>query len=96
MGCFQRLSEASSLWREAVGKGYEDFLDTKELFDLRMLFQRRHLLMHRDGVVDADYIQKSADHDYAIGQRIIVREGDVFRLVFLVGKLRDELRKYPS
>jgi hypothetical protein len=92
-GSFQRLPEASALWREALGKGYEDFLDPKEFADLLRLFQKRHLLMHCDGVVDAEYIQKSGDHEYAAGQRIVIREAHVLRLSTLVGKIRDELRK---
>ena len=92
-GSFQRLNEASGLWREALGKGYEEFLEPQEFTDLCLLFQKRHLLMHCDGVVDADYIQKSGDHDYAPGQRIVIREAHVLRLAFLVGKIRDELKK---
>jgi hypothetical protein len=92
-GSFQRLTEASNLWLEAVGKGYEDILSANELADLRVLFQRRHLLMHADGVVDMDYIQKSGDHEYAVGQRIVTREQNVLRLLALVEKIGGELRK---
>jgi hypothetical protein len=92
-GSFQRLAEASDLWRETVGKGYEDFLDTNELTGLHVLFQKRHLLMHSDGVVDTDYIQKTGDHEYTIGQRIVIREQHVMRLLASVETIGIELRK---
>lgn len=92
-GSFQRLAEASSLWREAVRKGYEDILDANELAGFYVLFQKRHLLVHSDGVVDADYIQKSGDHEYAIGQRIVIREHHVLRLLASVERIGIELRK---
>lgn len=51
------------------------------------LFQKRHLLMHCDGLVDADYIQKSGDHDYAIRQRIVIRENHVLGLINFRGEI---------
>jgi len=96
-GSFQRLTEASQLWREAANKGYEDFLNPGEFASLLRLFQKRHLLTHADGIVDADYLQKSGDLEYSMGQRIIVRETHVLELLSLVQKLAAELRQFvPS
>lgn len=90
---FQNLTEGSVLWRTATGKGYEDLLSPAEMADLVRLFQQRHLLAHCEGMVDQDYINKSGDTTYAIGQRIVIREGSVSRLADLVTKLAEELRK---
>lgn len=90
---FQNLIEGSVLWRTATGKGYEDLLSPAEMADLIRLFQQRHLLAHCEGMVDQDYINKSGDTTYAIGQRIVIREGSVSRLADLVTKLAEELRK---
>jgi hypothetical protein len=89
---FQRLDEGSQLWKTSVGKGYEDWLTAAELADLKLLFQRRHLLAHREGLVDDKYVQKSGDSTYRAGQRIVVSVADVLRLVELVQKLGAELR----
>lgn len=92
-GSFQRLTEASNLWFEAIGKSYEHILDANEMGALRVAFQRRHLLMHADGVVDIEYLQKAGDQEYAVGQRIITREKNVLQLLALIEKISSELRK---
>jgi len=91
-GSFQRLDEASSLWREAVGKAYDDILSAQEWTCLIRLIQQRHLLTHANGIVDADYVKKSGDATYVTGQRIVIREGDVRDLADLVGKLGAALK----
>lgn len=56
-------------------------------------YQQRHLLAHCEGIVDQDYIIKSGDTTYAVGQRLVIRDGAVSRLAELVTKLVEELRK---
>jgi hypothetical protein len=90
---FQSLTEGSTLWRTATGKGYEDLLIPVELIDLQRLFQQRHKLAHTQGFVDQEYINKSGDATYAIGQRLVIREEAVSRLAELVTKLTEEMRK---
>jgi uncharacterized Zn finger protein (UPF0148 family) len=90
---FQNLPESSALWRTASGKGYEDFLSSIEMCDLLRLIQQRHLLAHSEGIVDQDYINKSGDKTYAVGQRLVIQETTVVRTAYLVSKLVKELRK---
>ncbi len=90
---FQNLTEGSALWRAATGKGYEDLLTPAEMADLVRLFQQRHLLAHCEGIVDQDYIIKSGDTTYAVGQRLVIRDRAVSRLAELVAKLTEEMRK---
>ncbi len=90
---FQILTEGSALWRAATGKGYEDLLTPVEMADLVRLFQQRHLLAHCEGIVDQDYIIKSGDTTYAVGQRLVIREGAVSHLAELVTRLTEEMRK---
>ena len=90
---FQSLPEGSALWRVATGKGYEDLLTSDEMADLVRLFQQRHKLAHCEGIVDQDYIIKSGDTTYAVGQRLVIRDGAVSRLAELVTKLTEEMRK---
>jgi hypothetical protein len=90
---FQNLSESSDLWRDAVGKGYEDMLLPSELQELEALFQQRHLMAHRNGIVDQEYIDRSGDSTYSVGQRLVVREAAVLRLAALLSNLAGELRK---
>lgn len=84
---FQNLGEGSTLWQNAAGKQYSDYLDTTELAALTRNFQQRHLLAHRQGLVDADYIARSGDRSYREGQRLVVREPAVRECVALIEKL---------
>lgn len=89
---FQRIPDGSKLWSDAVGSGYEDWLSGEELATLNILFQRRHLLAHTEGIVDQKYIDRSEDSTYQLGQRIVVSESDVRQLVHLITKLADQMR----
>ena len=71
---FQRLDDGSDLWKYACSKGYEDWLDGTEFSDLKILFQKRHILVHNEGIVDDKYIARSGDSTYRTGQRIVVAE----------------------
>jgi uncharacterized Zn finger protein (UPF0148 family) len=84
---FQNLNESSALWRSATGIGYEDLLDSLEMAELSVFFQQRHVLAHREGIVDQDYIDKSRDSSYKVGQKVIIKEHAVDRLADLVSHL---------
>lgn len=90
---FQNLSESSALWRQAGKDRYEDALDAAEYADLVKLFQRRHVLEHREGIVDQAYIDNSGDSLYSVGQRLVIKQNDVERLAALIEKLAAHLRK---
>ena len=55
--------------------------------ELQLFFQQRHLLAHREGIVDQDYITKSGDRSYAIGQKLVIKNQAINRLAELVEKL---------
>lgn len=88
---FQNLNESSSLWRNATGKGFDDFLTQTELSELHRFFQQRHLLAHREGIVDEDYLTRTSDTSYSIGQKLVVKDQMVLRLAELVEKLSQAL-----
>ncbi|MBL8822280.1 MAG: hypothetical protein JNJ77_06790 [Planctomycetia bacterium] len=90
---FQRLGDSSALWRDATGKGYEDILDTGEMADLVIFFQQRHLLSHKEGIVDQEYIDKSNDQTYSIGQKLVIKRTAVHRLADLLEKLSTSLHQ---
>ena len=84
---FQNLSMSDSLWSGALGRTYADFLTPGEHRTLVRLVQARHVLAHRDGLVDADYVTKSGDHRYAVGQRLVVTPAEVRGLADLTEKV---------
>ncbi len=88
---FQRLKQGSKLWEKAVGSGYSKWLNTKELSDLNILFQKRHILSHNEGIVDQAYIDKSGDTSYGAGQRIVVSPKDIGALLGCLEKLSESI-----
>ncbi|MCL4236962.1 MAG: hypothetical protein KJ047_01835 [Anaerolineae bacterium] len=90
---FQNLAESSALWKTLTGKGYDDLLSRSEYSDLELLFQKRHLIVHRNGIIDQEYITKSGDNTHSIGQRLVISEGNVLRLADILSTLSVELRK---
>lgn len=78
---FQRLGDGSELWQKVVKKGYDSWLTEEELKVLNILFQKRHLLSHNEGIVDLKYIQKSGDTSYQEGQRIVIVDKDIDQLI---------------
>ena len=84
---FQNLALSGKLWKAATGQTYADMLTKPEHRDLVRLVQARHVLAHQDGIVDADYVAKSGDSRYAVGQRLVVTTAEVRRLADLTEKL---------
>lgn len=89
---FQNLEDGSKLWESTFGKGYRDHLPEGELSLLRRFLQQRHLLAHREGLVDQQYIERSGDLSYRAGQRLVIRETDVRRCLELIQRLGTSLR----
>ena len=90
---FQRLDQGSSLWRSAIQKGYSDWLSGPELTALNILYQKRHILAHNEGIVDSRYLEKSGDIAYKEGQRIVVSETDIDALVSALDKLSKGIKE---
>ena len=85
-----------NLWKELIGESYEDWLVINELNRLIILFQRRHLLQHTQGMIDQKYLDKSGDKAYKLNQRIIIKERDVLELVGYVKKLYEKITTSTS
>lgn len=84
---FQIVDKGSQLFKDATGKGYDEWLSVDELKDMNLLFQRRHLIEHNNGMVDQKYIDKSGDNSYAVGQRLVVKGSDPLTLLAIIKKL---------
>ncbi|WP_417478325.1 hypothetical protein [Maricaulis sp.] len=90
---FQNLDSGSELWRTEIGRGYSDLVDASSLRKLRIYFQQRHLLAHQQGIVDHDYVDRSGDKFYNLGQRLIIRKIAVLEFADLIESLCTKLMK---
>lgn len=89
---FQNLPQSSDLWEQAIGIRYEAMLSLNEWNQLQRYFQQRHILAHKDGIVDEEYRQKTGDRQYQSGQRLVIKESGVMRFTDLVEKLTTALQ----
>lgn len=91
LNAFQRLKQGSDLWKELVGYSYSDWLTIEELNSLNILFQKRHILSHNEGIVDDKYLKNSNDFTYKEGQRIIISPKDIDLLKKYLEKLKSSI-----
>lgn len=93
---FQRVEEGSRLFEKETGRKYSDWLSLGELNSMKVMFQRRHLLEHNNGMVDQLYLDKSQDTSYSLGQRIVVKVSDAYALLDVVRKLGNGLMEIQA
>ena len=72
-----------------IDEGYDTWLTGREMRNLTIYTQRRHLLEHKGGIVDLKYIQATNDNTYKEGDRIIVKPYDIEILGNIVLKIID-------
>lgn len=84
---FQRLADASKEWAKAGGRTFDAVLDACEWEDIKCYFLQRHLFAHTEGIVDQEYVDKSGDTIYRVGQRLSISDAHILRLAELVEKL---------
>ena len=84
---FQIVDKGSDFFKSIDGRGYEDWLSKSEMQEMRKFFQQRHLITHNNSMVDEQYIVKSGDISYTTGQRLVIKERDVLRLLEIIKKL---------
>lgn len=84
---FQRLGDGSALFLGATGRGYDTIVPPAELAELGRYFQQRHTLVHDDGIVDQQFIDRSGDASYRVGQRLVIKPAAVRRAAELIEKL---------
>ena len=84
---FQRVADGSELFEQLVGKAYRDFIGADGVKDMTVLVNQRHLLTHGNGIVDEKYIRNTGDNSYELGQRIIVRDKDLLRLLDIIERI---------
>ena len=83
---FQRIPDGSGAFEVLLGVSYESLIHGKIPL-MRVLFQRRHLLEHRNGIVDKEYLDKSGDTTFPIGTRIVIKSEELISYIDLIRTL---------
>lgn len=84
---FQNIDAGSAMWETELGLSYSQLLDVSALARLRIYYQQRHLLAHQQGIVDNDYVARSWDTTYEVGQRLLIKEGAALEFADLIEQL---------
>lgn len=92
---FQNLISARRRVQERFAFDFADALEPSDWEIVCRVFQKRHLLEHKMGVVDEDYLKKANDPHAILGRKIGIAPSDVaaaINIIKTLGKrLYDEL-----
>ena len=88
---FQNLEGARRYLQYALGIDLSSEVTTDEWRSLVRGFQKRHLIAHKMGVVDQDYIEKTRDTQAVVGRKIHITLDEVRDLLQLVGQVARSL-----
>lgn len=88
------MDDGNLKWKDAVSEGYTDWVSVSEYQLLKKCFQKRHLLSHTDGVVDQNYISKSGDTSYSVGQHIIIKPDEVKEYATIIEKIGEKVLSF--
>jgi hypothetical protein len=81
---FQNLAAARRKVQDAFGFDFADALRPDEWDAACRAFQKRHLLAHKMGVIDDDYIHKTNDAQAVLGRRIALSQPEVETSISIV------------
>lgn len=90
---FQNLKGANTNFQKQFGFELKSGIQDDEWHLLILNFQKRHLISHRKGVIDQEYIEKTGDPDAIIGRKIKVHAEDISGIIPILLKLTDYLHQ---
>ena len=91
---FQNIANARQRVREQFGVDFAVALSDSEWDIVLRCFQKRHLLAHKMGVVDAEYIQATRDDTAVLGRKSKVDATEVRDLVAVLRSLGEQLSEF--
>lgn len=88
---FQNLEGAKRNVLQLFGFELDSGLQENQFKVAIQAFQKRHLLVHKMGIVDAEYVKKSGDMEAVLERKITVSTRDVHQLVSILKLLAKNL-----
>jgi len=86
---FQNLDGAKNKIIQIFGVDFSQGLSSDKWDFAIKEFQKRHLVSHKMGIVDQEYIDKSHDLDAKVGRKISIALEEVEQLITVISKLAD-------
>lgn len=93
-GIFQRLDDTATLFLTHCSIDLPAVVGAQVWRDLRETFARRHVLVHRDGIVDQKFLT-AVRSGLAAGQRLVISRGDAERALDDVDAAVKALAAHP-
>jgi hypothetical protein len=84
---FQNLEGGRNRVRQQFGFDMADAVTEEEWRSACRSFQKRHLLAHRMGVIDEEYVKKASDPAAVVGRKITILSAEVSSLISIVERL---------
>ena len=88
---FQNMTSARRRVQETFAFDFADELSADSWIATCRIFQKRHLLAHKMGVIDDEYVQKANDSGAVAGRRVRVTQDEVSLAIGLVETLGQRL-----
>jgi hypothetical protein len=96
---FQNIERARQRFRDLFGVDFAQNIDPQQWILVTRCFQKRHLLAHKMGVVDQEYISATKDQAAIVGRKIQIQSAEIRALATplqTIGEhLFDSLMKKP-
>jgi hypothetical protein len=90
---FQNLEGGRKRVQQQFGFDMADAVTEEEWRSACRSFQKRHLLAHRMGVVDEEYVQKASDPAAVVGRKVRLASDEVTALVEVVERIGKRLHE---
>jgi len=84
---FQNLDGARTNVLAEFGMDLAVSVPSEEWASAVLGFQKRHLLAHKMGVVDRDYVEKTGDRNAVVGRKVVVDPADVRAVLQVVRRV---------
>jgi hypothetical protein len=84
---FQNIASAKRKVQEAFGFDFADTLGVGEWEHACRIFQKRHLLAHKMGVIDEEYLRNANDSGAVAGRKIRISHDEVMYAIDIVDAL---------
>jgi len=81
---FQNIQNARARVSELFGFDFAAGIDSDKWDTIVRCFQKRHLLAHKMGVIDQEYIKKAKDPGAVVGRKIFIKPEEVRELTELL------------